>query len=224
MIFTAVATAFGAGFLASLSPCVYPMLPLTIGFLTKQSSSEELSKKRKRFQVISFFVGQVLTFTLLGLTAVWLGEIFGFSSQSPVVHFSIAAFLLMMAIGSFTEKFQNIFAKFNQVIQGNKVKTPALLTGFVFGASSALVASPCTSPVLGGVLSHLASGSTLMEGFIQMLAFSLGMGLIFLLVGLGLLNFKQLPKSGRWLERTHQLTAVLLVSAAGYYLYLGFTG
>lgn len=220
---TLVATAFGAGFLASLSPCVYPMLPITLGYLTKQTSDVQSSEWKKKWQVIAFFLGQVFSFTALGIVAVQVGEIFGFSSQSRSVNIAVGCLLLIMGIFSISERAQELLAKINSFLPQSKTgKAPTFFTAFLFGATSAIVASPCTSPVLGGVLSQISSQGEFLTGVIQMLAFSLGMGLIFLILGLGLLNTKKIPRAGKWMKSIHRLTTVLLFGAAGYYFWMAF--
>lgn len=215
----AVATAFGAGFLASLSPCVYPMLPITLGYLTRQTTSENSSSRKKRMTVIAFFLGQVAMFTALGLAAVQIGEIFGFSSQSPTVNYVVGSFLLLFAVLSFFEKTQEVFAKINRYMPQGSPGKLNLFSAFFVGASSALVASPCTSPVLGGVLGTLAGAGSFSQGLIQMLAFSSGMSLIFLIAGLGLVNLKKLPRAGNWMRTIHHITIGLLAAGALYYFY-----
>lgn len=229
---TPLLTAFGAGFLASLSPCVYPMLPVTLGFLSRQGTNQKLSQGKKKVQVIAFFLGQVFTFTALGLIAVQLGEIFGFSSQAPAVSFSLGILLLLMAFISVSKGIQNVFSNFNTKLnllipklipQSGPSKAPSILTGFFFGATSALIASPCTSPVLGGVLGQISGQGSFILGMIQMVAFASGMSLIFLLLGLGMLNGKILPKSGKWLTLVHRATTGILILGALYYFWLALS-
>lgn len=223
MIITYIGAAFGAGFLASLSPCIYPMLPITLGFLTKQSASENQTHLNKKLQVLAFFIGQVISFTALGLAAVKVGEVFGFSSQSKNVNIFVGIMLLLFAYASFSNKLQGVFAKLNQLLPKSSKSSSTLFSSFLFGMTSALVASPCTSPVLGGVLSQIASQADFWSGLIQMLAFSIGMGLIFLIVGLGFINLKQLPRSGKWLKYIHRATSVILLSASAYYFWLALS-
>lgn len=223
MTLTPFLTAFGAGLLASLSPCIYPMLPLTLGFLSRQAGANQNSETRKRLQIFSFFFGQLTTFTILGVVAVQLGEVFGFSSQSRTVNLGIGVFLALMAYGSSSEKAQSFFARLNQLLPSGRSQNSNLIAGFMFGVSSALVASPCSSPILGGVLSQIASQGNFLFGLGQMLFFSIGMSIIFLVVGMGLINLKSLPRAGQWLDKTHRLTTVLLALAAIYYFYLAFT-
>lgn len=215
------AVAFGAGFLTSLSPCVYPMLPLTLGFLSRQGVRQDHPLLHKNLSVLSFFVGQTLVFTFLGVAAVEIGEIFGFSSQSWWVHALIGLLLLVFAVISWFDLASSLFAKMNTLLPTNTTnsKAPSLLTGFIFGGSSALVASPCTSPVLGGVLSQIASDGSFWSGILEMLFFAFGMGFIFLVVGFGFIHLKKLPKSGHWMSTVHHLTSVFLFIGACYYFY-----
>ncbi len=218
-----LATAFGAGFLASLSPCVYPMLPITLGFLTRQTTDVKISDWKKKIQVISFFIGQVISFTLLGLLAVKLGEIFGFSGQSKTVNLAIGSLILAMAILSLSTQAQEFLAKINQLIpQFKNTNSSSIMSALALGATSALVASPCTSPVLGGVLGQISSQGSFLTGLIQMLSFSIGMGLIFLIIGLGLVNAKRLPKAGVWMNIVHKVTTVFLFLASGFYFWSAF--
>lgn len=218
-MFTYLITAFGAGLLTSLSPCVYPMLPITLGYLTRQSTNEE-SRARKKIQVVAFFLGQVICFTSLGILAVRLGEIFGFSSQSRHVNLVVGVLLLALALASISSKFQVVLSKLNSFMPQFSLGGGSLFSGFLFGVSSALVASPCTSPVLGGVLGEIATQGNVLAGVLQMIAFSMGMGAIFLSIGLGLINLKSLPKSGKWMGKVKGLTTLMLVFASGYYFYL----
>ena len=88
--------------------------------------------------------------------------------------------------------------------------------------TSALVASPCTSPVLGGILSKIASEGNILSGAFQMLAFSFGMGLIFLVLGLGFIKSYKIPKSGKWMILIHKLTVGLIFASSIYYFYKVF--
>jgi cytochrome c-type biogenesis protein len=216
MTFLTLGTAFGAGFLASLSPCIYPMLPITIGFLTKEGAEQK--RQNKKLKILLFFFGQVVAFTGLGLVAVKAGEIFGFSSESFVINLVVGLLLLLFA-ASTLDYFQPVFAKLSAFMPKAKIKDVNYLTAFVFGATSALVASPCTSPVLGGILSKIASEGEIISGVFQMAAFSSGMGIIFLVLGFGVLSTNKIPRSGLWMIYVHKLTVLLLVLGSIYYLY-----
>lgn len=217
------ASIFGAGVLTSLSPCVYPMIPITVGYIgsSTDSSSEQKTK------ILSFFVGQVLAFTALGVAAATLGEILGFSSELPSVQVGTGLLLFVMAFFSFQSKLPTFLTKWNQFkmfqspVDGKASFITAVLQAVFMGAVSALVASPCTSPVLGGVLASIAQAQNIYLGTFLMFLYATGMSLIFLLLGLGLLNAKKLPRSGNWLNRFRIASSFLLAVGGIYYIYQG---
>ena len=179
--------AFGAGLGTSLSPCVYPMIPITIGFLGTAGTGEG----KKQHRIFGFFVGQVLAFTLLGIVAVALGEFLGFSSEIPAVQ---------IGTGS----------------------TATFSGALLVGASSAAVASPCTSPVVGGVLAALSQVENRFWGMALMFSFALGLSILFLVVGLGLAKTSSLPRAGKWMIGVHKGSSVLLAVGGIYFLFKGF--
>jgi cytochrome c-type biogenesis protein len=208
---------FGAGLMASLSPCVYPMLPITVGYLGVQTH-----KDNARQRILLFFVGQVLTFTAMGLIAVRLGEIFGFTSQSSQVHLIVGGFLVLFGILSWFNYLPGLLLRFNGgagVSRLTKKESP--LFPLIVGASTALVASPCASPILGSVLTTLAQEGSYLRGVVLMVSYAVGASLLFLIVGLGALRFHNLPRAGAWMSRLHRVASLLILAVGLYYLYLG---
>jgi thiol:disulfide interchange protein DsbD len=111
----------------------------------------------------------------------------------------------------------------NSKTQINFIQKDQFIFPFVIGVSSALMASPCTSPILGSVLTTLsAESSERASGFILMLAYAVGASFIFLVLGLGLAKLKSLPRAGRWMNSIHRLSSLLMIVLGGYYLYQGF--
>ena len=105
IVLSKLATVFGAGLLTSLSPCVYPMIPISLGYFGHQA------KAGRKLNVVLFFIGQVLVFTLLGLVAASLGEIFGFSSQNPWIQLTVGLLLLLFALASLFKFHPQFFTK-----------------------------------------------------------------------------------------------------------------
>ncbi len=205
--------AFGAGLLASLSPCVYPMIPLTIGFLALNASDTHSSR---RLTLLAFFFGQVLTFASLGFAAVTLGEIFGFSSESRWVQLGTAVMMFAMAIISLKGELPAFMRRLSK-LQTVGTKGRGLVAAFLVGLLSALIASPCTSPVLGAVLMTLATVESQTRGAFLMVCYALGMSVLFLGVGLGLTKTAALPRAGQWMVRLQGLSAILLIIGGLYY-------
>lgn len=209
--------AFGAGLLSSLSPCVYPMIPISLGYLGSQT------QENRRSGVVLFFGGQVVAFTGLGLAAVWLGEVFGFSSELPAINYGIGVLLLVLGAMSIFSYVPSFLRKLNGAHVGIEARfRNRYAVAFVVGVSSALLASPCTSPILGSVLVTLSGASSFLEGSWLMFLYALGMSLLFLGLGLGLLELKKLPRSGIWLGWVHRISSLLIICGGFYYLGRGF--
>ena len=208
--------AFGAGLGTSLSPCVYPMIPITIGFLGTAGTGEG----KKQHRIFGFFVGQVLAFTLLGIVAVALGEFLGFSSEIPAVQIGTGVLLLLFAYFSFFNRLPAFFYGMNRML--GKGSTATFSGALLVGASSAAVASPCTSPVVGGVLAALSQVENRFWGMALMFSFALGLSILFLVVGLGLAKTSSLPRAGKWMIGVHKGSSVLLAVGGIYFLFKGF--
>lgn len=205
----ALGGSFFAGVVTSLTPCVYPMLPITLGFLGAKTES---SNRRLRF--VLFFAGQVLTLTLLGSIAVALGEVFGFSSEMRSVQLVAAILLAVMAYFSFRGELPAFFNRI-PLLQGFSGQT--VFGAFALGATSALLASPCTSPVLGGILVALSTEADLFKGVMCMAAYATGLSSLFLLIGLGLMRLSKLPRAGAWMTIVHKASTVLLALGSLYF-------
>lgn len=208
--------AFGAGLGTSLSPCVYPMIPITLGFL----GSAGAGKTHRNRRILGFFFGQVIAFTSLGILAVTLGEFLGFSSEIPSVQFATGILLLLFAYFSFFDRLPAFFYR-----MGNSKSTGSAATfsgAFLVGASSAAVASPCTSPVVGGMLAALSQVENRLWGMTLMLSFALGLSILFLVIGLGLAKTSSLPRAGLWMTRIHKGSSFLLAIGGLYFLSKGF--
>lgn len=206
-----LAGAFGAGLATSLSPCVYPMIPITVGFL---------GASRGAGRVLGFFTGQVLAFTALGVIAVSLGEILGFSSEIPAVQIGTGAMLLLLAYASFAEKLPKFFYGLNRLQGMGNADT--FFGALLVGATSAAVASPCTSPVVGGMLAALSQIEERGWGIVLMFAFAVGLSFLFLLLGLGLTKASRLPRAGAWMKGVHKGSSVLLGLGGIYFMARGF--
>ena len=208
---------FGAGLLSSLSPCVYPMIPITVGYLGLQKADQNAKRK-----IFLFFIGQVIAFTAIGLIAVQLGEIFGFTGQSSLVQKISGFILIIFGLTSIFNYVPGFLLNLNTKTQFNYISKDSFIFPFVIGVSSALVASPCSSPILGSVLTTLASSGDYLSGTILMISYGIGASLIFLVIGLGLIKAQTLPRAGHWMNHFHKFSSFLILGVGFYYLYLGF--
>ena len=207
--------AFGGGILISFTPCIYPLIPVTAGYIGLSAEGRRL----KGFLLSLFYVaGIALVYSGLGLVAVLTGQIFGRISTSPAAYF-IAGILIIIFALSMMELFTLPFWS-----------TPCLtvsarrgyISAFVLGAGSGLVISPCLSPVLGSILAYLAAKKNLLYGTFLLFSFAWGMGLILILVGIfSSAIFKWLPKAGKWMIVLKRFYALVMLAAGLYFIYRG---
>ena len=204
---------FGTGMLASLSPCVYPVLPITLGFIGTQSGAG------RRAKILSYAFGQVLALVGLGMIAVYLGETLGFFSQSRSVRISMGIFLLAAAALSFAGRLPGFFSRLNRFsMKLGSNKPHGALGAFLLGVGSAILLSPCTSPILGGILAMMATSTTMLQGVALMVFYSLGFTSLFVALGIGMLKLSTLPRAGKWMMYSQWAGSGLLAMAGGYYL------
>jgi thiol:disulfide interchange protein DsbD len=198
------AAVFGAGLLASLSPCVYPLLPITLGFFGANAS------RRRTTLVLAYFLGQIAAFVTVGAATVALGETLGFTSESRWANLGVGAVLLIAGAVSLSGNLPVFLSR------GVPRRLPGGLTGaLLLGVGSAVVASPCTSPILAGVLATLATEESRIHGILLMTIYASGFSALFLGLSLGLMR---LPRSGPWLLRVQHASALLLLGAGVYYV------
>jgi thioredoxin:protein disulfide reductase len=215
----ALALCFASGILTSFTPCVYPMIPITINIFGRISQRHARSRSFDfhTFGVAAVYVaGMCATYSVIGLVAGMTGSLFGKLLQSPLMLGFLCALFLTLALSqmglfkvALPSSLQTKLAGL-----GNSESLPGI---FLMGLISGLIVSPCVGPVIGGILAFVFESSNAMKGTLYFLSFSLGLGMLFLLIGgfSGLLN--RLPRSGAWMTRVNLLLAGLMLIASGYY-------
>ncbi|WP_243302693.1 protein-disulfide reductase DsbD family protein [Geothrix oryzisoli] len=199
---------FLAGMGASLTPCVYPMIPITMAIVGAKGSG-----KAKGFALSAMLVlGMAVTYTTLGVLAARSGAAFGAFAQKPAflipVSLLFAAFALSL-FGAFEIALPQSLALKLQGDGTRKGFGGAFLMGLVLGPLSA----PCVGPVIGAVLVGIAQRGDVFLGGLQLFVFALGMGVLFLAVG----TFSAaLPKSGDWLTRFKQGMGLVVLGFAAW--------
>ncbi len=204
---------FILGLLLSLTPCIYPMIPITIGIMQAQKSS---SLWHNFLLSLSYALGISSTFATLGLFAAFTGTIFGSFMTNPLIVLPIVAFLLYMAFSmlGFYEMYQPSFLQ--QV--NSSVKRGSIISIFFFGAASGTVASPCLSPGLALLLALVSTLNSYLLGFLFLFSFGMGLSLPLLIIGTfsGTINF--LPKAGAWMVEIKKLFGLIMIAICFYFL------
>jgi cytochrome c-type biogenesis protein len=205
--------AFFGGLLASFTPCVYPLIPISAGYIVGNAQNS----KSKGFLLSLFYVtGIAITYSSLGILAVLSGRIFGEFSVNPVVNLVSGTLILIFGLSmfdlfhfnlTFNLKLPLLYRKRNYFL--------ALLLGLVSG----LMVSPCLTPILGAILAYLSTTKNIFYGGFLLLSFSYGMGLIFILIGTFGVSFTGLPKPGKWMATIKKVCAAIIVLAGLYFIF-----
>ncbi len=199
---------FLAGMAASLTPCVYPMIPITMAIVGAKGGG-----KARGFALSAVLVlGMAVTYTTLGVLAAKSGAAFGAFAQRPgfliPVSILFAAFALSL-FGAFEIALPSGLAMRLQGDGSRKGYGGAFLMGLVLGPLSA----PCVGPVIGAVLVGIAQQGDVLLGGLQLFVFALGMGVLFLVVG----TFSAgLPRSGEWLTRFKHVMGLVVLGFAAW--------
>jgi thiol:disulfide interchange protein DsbD len=205
---------FAAGFLASLTPCVYPVIPIVMGFVGGRSQGRKL----KGFSLSLFFVlGLALVYSLLGVIAAKTGSLIGISFQNPIVVIAIAAIFIVMGL-SLAGLFSITVPSWITAKASGSHKSE-YLGAVVVGGVSAVIAAPCVGPVLIALLSWISQSGNVFLGFWLTFVFSLGMSVIFIVAGTFSGAIASLPRGGGWMSAVKYFFAALLI--AGGILFLG---
>lgn len=211
----ALVTLYAAGVMTSLTPCVYPMIPITAAIIGGQSVGGG-SKRRVAALVASYVLGLSAVYSALGVFAGLSGTLFGSVSTNPwlyllMANILIAAALLMLDV--IPLRLPGFLSRVGQSGERGSVSGT-----FAMGAVSGLVAAPCSAPVMAVVLTWVATTKSGTLGFLYLLAFSLGMCTLLVIVGLFAGALARLPKAGVWMLWIKRVLAVIMIGVAEYYL------
>ncbi len=204
--------AFFGGLLASLTPCVYPLIPISAGYIVGHAQN---SKAKGFFLSFSYVSGIAVTFSFLGILAVLTGSIFGKLSSSPVVSLISGVIIIIFGLSMFD------LLQFNFI---SHLKLPAIrkgsyLSALLLGLVSGLMISPCLTPILASILAYLSNTKNVFYGAFLLFCFSYGMGLIFILIGTFGPSLAGLPKPGKWMVTVKKICAAIIVLSGGYFIF-----
>jgi thioredoxin:protein disulfide reductase len=210
---------FLAGLLMNLTPCIYPMIPITLNVLGHaRFSSEDKSdgEPHPLIPAVVYVAGIILSYALMGVVAGMTGSLFGSLLQSRPINLLLAALMFTLGLTMLgaidISRIQNL---------GNKIplsKQSPRVAVFTMGAVSGLVAAPCTGPVLSLLLVLIGQTKDPAFGFTLMSVFAAGFGAPYLLLGLVSQRLKRLPKAGKLMLLVKNVFAALMFALCLYYL------
>ena len=210
----AIPTLFGAGLLTSLTPCVYPMIPITAGILGGAGARER--SRRKTIQLTLLYVlGLALVYATLGLIAGLTGTLFGTISSNPWAYFVFGNLLVIAALAMLDVIPVVVPDRLLAWASGLGGRSP--LGVFLMGATSGLVAAPCGAPAFAAVLTWVSGTQSGVLGFIYLFVFSLGMTAVLVAIGLSAGTLSALPKAGAWMRWIKIAAGIVMLGMAEYY-------
>jgi len=201
---------FLAGILASFSPCIYPLIPVTLGVIGAASARSRV--KGFRLSLI-FVLGIAVTYTALGMAAALAGRFLSELFLNPLAWFLMAGLFILLGLFAWDIIRLDIFFP----LEAPSGKAGGLFI-FVMGMVSAFALAPCNFPVLGAILSLIAVKGDVVYGGVCLFLFSLGYGAILIVLGTFVSLIERLPRQGRWLIMIKRTLGLLLVLLGAYFL------
>jgi len=206
-----LALALVFGLALNLTPCVYPLISVTIAYFGGQSRG---TSGRVLGLAVAYVLGIALTFSALGVTAALSGGLFGAAMQRPAVLAGIAAVLVALAASNF-----GLYQlRMPTALASRTGKASAGLAGaLAMGLTMGIVAAPCVGPVVIALLLFVAARHDALLGFALFFALAIGMGLPYLALATAAGSIRRLPRSGEWLTWVEHLFGCVLLGMALYF-------
>ncbi|WP_416306955.1 protein-disulfide reductase DsbD [Neptunicella sp. SCSIO 80796] len=202
----------GLGVLLAFTPCVFPMYPILSAIVLGQG--KQISST-KAFSLSFIYVqGMALTYSVLGLIVASAGVQFQAALQHPAILVTLIVIFVLLALVMFGTWELQLPSKWQEKLNNlsNKQTAGSVVGVFIMGAISGLVASPCTTAPLTGILLFVAQSGDLLLGFAALYVLSLGMGIPLILFALT--SGKLLPKAGNWMNVVKVTFGFMMLSVA----------
>lgn len=209
---------FLAGLSLNLTPCVYPMLTVTVSLFGRPQAEEKTPNTF--LKAFSYFLGIVVMYSSLGLFAALTGNFFGGILQNKVALFLIGLLIFLLSLSMFGLYDIRVPGRLLEKISGGGQRKVSYLGLFASGLFVGIFAAPCIGPPIIALLTAVAQQRDPVFGFLAFFVFSLGLGLPYLILGSFSGLLKKIPKSGDWMVWVERLFAVILLGLALFYFSL----
>lgn len=202
---------FLGGLALNLTPCVYPLIPITIGYFGGQSEG----KTSKLFLMgLLFVLGMAVTYSIVGVVTSLTGAVFGALLQNPIVIIIIVAIFIALSL--------SMFGVYEFKLPDSLVaKASAAKTGFYgsffMGLTMGIVAAPCIGPFVLGLVTYVATKGDPLYGFLMFFVLAIGLGFPYLLLAVFSGKIKSLPRAGLWMEAIKHIFGIILLGMAIYF-------
>ncbi len=211
-IFLSLIFVFLAGLALNLTPCVYPLIPITIGYFGGQAEG-----KTSRLVLLGllYMLGMAITYSVVGVITSLSGAVFGSLLQNPIVIIAIVLLFVALALSQFgVYEFK---LPDSLVAKAGGAKGGAY-GAFFMGLTMGIVAAPCIGPFVLGLVTYVAAKGDPFYGFLMFFVLALGLGFPYLLLAIFSGKIKSLPRAGIWMEGVKHIFGLLLIGMAFYFL------
>jgi len=203
---------FLGGLALNLTPCVYPLIPITVGYFGGQS---EGSTTKLFMMGVLFILGLAVTYSAIGVITSLTGAVFGALLQSPIVILIIVAIMLALSLSMFgVYEFKLPDSLVNKA-GGAKA---GLFGAFFMGLTMGIVAAPCIGPFVLGLVTYVATKQDPYFGFLLFFVLAVGLGTPYLFLAVFSGKIKNLPRAGEWMDAVKHIFGFILIGMALYFL------
>jgi thiol:disulfide interchange protein DsbD len=203
---------FLAGLALNLTPCVYPLIPITISYFGGQTEGK---KGKLLGHAILYVLGMAITYSILGVIAALTGNLFGAALQNPYVLIAIAFVLIALALSMF-DLYEIRVPNFLSNFAGGAKQ--GYFGTFFMGLTVGIVAAPCIGPFVLALLTFVGEKGNVILGFSMFFVLALGLGLPFLLLAVFSGSLHKIPRSGAWMVWVRTIFGFILIAMAIYFL------
>ncbi len=203
---------FLGGLALNLTPCIYPLIPITISYFGGQSQGK---KGGVVGRAVLYVIGMAVTYSILGVIAAFTGSLFGAALQYPPVLIGIALVMVVLALSMFNVYELRVPAFLNKFAGGSQ---KGFFGTFFMGLTCGIIAAPCIGPFVLGLLTYVGDRGNVLLGFSLFFVLALGLGVPFLFLGIFSGSLKRIPRSGAWMVWVRTIFGFILIAMAIYFL------
>jgi thioredoxin:protein disulfide reductase len=212
---------FAGGMALNLTPCVYPMIPITVSYFGGQAINGGRGRGKLLINGLCYMIGLAITYSILGVLAALTGGLMGAMLQNPIVLVAVALILVLFAASLFGLWEIRLPGVLTQAAS----KSYAGYFGSLFmGLTLGVVAAPCLGPFVLGILTWVASMGSPLVGFLVFFTLSLGIGLPLFVLAMFSGQLERLPRSGEWMIWVKSVMGWVLIGMAAYFMRLVLPG
>ena len=205
------AISFIGGVIASVSPCSLSMLPIIIGYVGGYSKEKE---KSTFIQMLCFVLGTAIVFSIIGIICAITGKVFVSSPYFAIIVSSILMIMGLKLIGLLDFEFPVMIKEIPKNNTGSKIFYPIIL-----GAAFALIGTPCSTPILAGIMAFATISANIISSVIMLFLFAIGQGIIIIIAGVLTSHIKNMQTFHKFSEILLKICGILLVFISIYIFY-----